>query len=114
MRFAVQFDSRLERKLRHLPLDVAVAETNRQLGREAARLGIYRPSYACVRLHVGWERIRRAKRDAALEVAALLAFTRAVVPTLEGIEREYARAVERRLGRPRRRKDVGPGRPRPP
>lgn len=111
VRFAVRFDARLERKLRRLPLNVAVAEANRQLGREAGRLGIYRPSYACVRLHVARERIRRARRNAALEVAALLAFTRAVVPTLEGIEREYARAVDRRLGWPRR---PMPAHPRPP
>src|SRR5262245_31531622 len=100
MRFAAAFDHRLERRLRRLPLDVPVAETARRLGGGACGLGIRRSSYSCIRLHVARERLRRAERDAALEVAALLAFTRAVVPTLEGIEREYARAVERRVRPP--------------
>jgi len=96
MRFAARVDVRLLRMLRSACFDVPVAETFRELGREADRLGLTRPSYAAVRLHVEEERQRRAERDAALEVAALLAFTRAVVPTLDGIEREYARSVQRR------------------
>ena len=81
-------------------LDVPVAETARRLGTEAARLGVCRPSYACIRRYVADERLRRAERDAALEVAALLALSRLVVPTPEGIEREYHQAVRRRLVNP--------------
>jgi hypothetical protein len=98
MRFAARFDPALARKLRIMRLDAPVAEIARRLGSEATRLGLHRPSYACVRQHVAEERLRRAERDAALEVAALLTFTRAVVPTPEGIEDEYRRAVRRRLG----------------
>jgi hypothetical protein len=96
MRFAAPVDVRLLRMLRRACLDVPVAETFRELGREAERLGLTRPSYAAVRLYVEEERQRRAERDAAFEVAALLAFTRAVLPTLDGVEREYVRAVQRR------------------
>ena len=97
MRFAAAFETALVRKLRNMPLDAPVAELARRLGSEATRLGLHRPSYACIRQYVGEERLRRAERDAALEVAALLAFTRAVVPTPEGIEHEYRQTVRRRL-----------------
>jgi len=97
MRFAPRVDERLLRKLRRLDLDCPVAETCRGLGEHADRLGVTRPSYACVRLHVACERVRRAERNAALQVAADLAFTRHVVPTLEGIERAYHQEVTRRL-----------------
>ena len=97
MRFAVQLGPDLTRKLRNIRFDRPVAEIWRELGREASRLGVYRPSYALVRLQVEAERIRRAQRDAAIEVAASLAFTRSVQLSPEGIEREFARAVGRRL-----------------
>jgi hypothetical protein len=99
VRFAAAFDPRLGRVLRRLPLDVPVGETCRQLGRAAEGLGVVRPAYATVRLHVAAERKRRAERNAALEVGALLAFTRSVVPTSEGIASEYRRQVRRRSPR---------------
>jgi hypothetical protein len=102
MRFAAPFDPRLARVLRRLPLDVATAETCRRLGRAAEGFGLARPGYASVRVHVAAERLRRAERDAALEVGARVAFTRSVVPTADGVEAEYRRAVGRRLERPRR------------
>ena len=97
MRFAAAFESALARKLRNMQLDAPVAELARRLGSEATRLGLHRPSYACIRQYVAEERLRRAERDAALEVAALLAFTRAVALTPEGVEDEYRRVVRRRL-----------------
>ena len=97
MRFAARVDPRVIRRLKHVSLDRSVAATARELGAYAESIGATRPSYACLRLHIEAERERRAERDAALEVAAALAFTRRVVPTLEGVEGEYRRAVERRL-----------------
>ena len=102
MRFAAPFDPRLARVLRRLPLEVATAETCCRLGRAAEGFGLARPGYASVRVHVAAERLRRAERDAALEMGARVAFTRAVVPTADGVEAEYGRSVGRRLERPRR------------
>ena len=100
MQFAATFDPALLRALRRMPLDVPVAEVCREVGREANRLGVARPSYACIRLHVADERLRRAERDARLEIGARLALTRSVPLTLDGIEREVERAVRRRVRRP--------------
>jgi hypothetical protein len=99
MRFAARVDRRLTRRLRRIPLDRPIAETARELASYAESLGLTRPSYACLRLHIANERLRRAERDAALEVAAALAFTRSVVPTVEGIAADYRRTVDRRLRR---------------
>ena len=100
MQFAATLDPALLRALRRVPLDVPVADTWRELGREADRLGVARPSYACIRLHVADERLRRAERDAGLDIAARLALTRSVPLTPDGIEREVERAVRRRVRRP--------------
>ncbi len=101
MRFAAPFDPKLARVLRRLPLDVPVAQTCRELGRAAGGMGLSRPCYATVRLYVAAERIRRAERDAALDVGVRLAFTRSVTPTIDGIASEYRRQVRSRLARPR-------------
>lgn|GEM_PF-3165293 len=100
VRFAAEFDPRLGRVLRRLSLEAPVAEVCRQLGHVADGLELARPAYSTVRLHVEAERIRRAERDAALEVGARLAFTRSVVPTTSGIAAEYRREVRRRVCRP--------------
>jgi len=99
MRFAVRLDHRLEQRLRRVPLDRPLAETARELRSYAASIGIVAPSYTSFRRHIAAERERRAERDAALEVAAALTFSRAVVPTPEGIAAEYDRKVARKLGR---------------
>jgi hypothetical protein len=95
MRFAATFDPRLARVLRRLPLDVPVAATCRDLGRAAAGLDLERPTYACVRLHVAHERLRRAERRAALEVGATLALTRSLAPSVDAVAAEYRRRVRR-------------------
>lgn len=97
MRFASRLDDRLLWRLRLLDMDCPVAETCRALGAHADALGLMRPSYACVRLHVARERVRRAERDAALRVAAELAFTRHIAPTPEAITAAYRRERSRRL-----------------
>ena len=97
MQFAAPFDPRLSRVLRRLSLDVSVAQTWRELARAADGLGLLRPSYASVRVYVAAERLRRAERAAALDVEARLAFTRSVVPTMEGVAAEYRRQVQQRL-----------------
>ena len=86
------------RCLRRLTLDRPVAETARELGAYATYLAIPRPSYWCLRRHIAGEVVRRAERDAALETAVALSFSRSVVPTTEGVASHYRRGVERRLG----------------
>jgi len=98
MRFAAKMDPRLRRCLRRLRLDRPAAETAREVGAYASFLGILRPSYGCLRRHIADEVVRRAERDAALETAAALSFTRIVVPTTEGVAHHYRKGVERRLG----------------
>ena len=100
LRFAASFDPRLARVLRRLPLDVPVAATCRDLGRAATGFGLERPTYACVRLHVADERLRRAEQRAALEVAAALAFTRSIAPNVDAVAAEYRDRVRRRLAAP--------------
>jgi hypothetical protein len=96
--FAAPFDPRLARVLRRLPLDVPLAATWRDIGRAAAGLELERPSYACVRLHVADERLRRAERRAGVEVAATLAFTRSIAPNVDAVAAEYHDRVRRRYG----------------
>jgi hypothetical protein len=97
VRFAASFDPRLARVLRRLPLDVPIAATWRDLGRAAAGLELERPSYACVRLHVADERLRRAERRATVEVAATLAFTRSIAPNVDAVAAQYHDRVQRHL-----------------
>jgi hypothetical protein len=100
MRFAASFDPRLMRVLRRLPLGVPVAATCRDLGGAAAGIGLERPTYACVRLHVARERARRAERGAALEMAASLAFTHSIAPYVDAVAAEHCRRLRRLLARP--------------
>lgn len=74
-----------------------MAATARELGAYASSIGVPRPGYGCFRQHILNEKIRRAERDAALQTAAELAFTRSIVPTPEGVEAAYAEQVRRRL-----------------
>jgi len=80
-----------------MPVDGSFAEITRELGRRAEALGLNRPGYHAVRLHVARERVRRAERDAALEVAATVALTRIIALEPAAIARAYDEAVERRL-----------------
>lgn len=91
-------DPRLARVLRRLPLDVPVAAIWRDIGRAAAGLELERPSYACLRLHVAEERLRRAERRATVEVAATLAFTRSIAPNVDAVAAQYHDRVQRRVG----------------
>jgi hypothetical protein len=96
MRFAARIDRRLEEELCRLDVRRPVAETWRDLGVAANRLGACRPSYAAVRLVVLAERRRRAERNAAVEVVAWV-LTRRIPPTADQIDRAYDRALRRRL-----------------
>jgi hypothetical protein len=96
MRFAARIDRRLEHELGRLDVRRPVAETWRELGAAATRLGICRPSYAAVRILVLRERRRRAERDATVELVAWV-LTRRIPPTADQIDRAYDRALRRRL-----------------
>ncbi len=97
MRFAARMDARLTAYLRRMSLDRSIAASARELGSYASAIGVPRPGYGCMRRHIALEKIRRAERDATLQTAAALAFSRSVVPTLEGIEAAYSRRLDRRL-----------------
>lgn len=96
MRFAARVDGRLEWELSRLDVRRPIAETWRDLGAAADRLGLRRPGYAAVRVVVHRERRRRAERDAALEVVAW-ALTQRLPPTVDQIDWAYERALRRRL-----------------
>lgn len=97
VRFAAAMDARLTALLRRIPLDRPLAAVARELGDYATSIGVPRPGYGCLRRHIMDEKLRRAERDAALQTAAELAFTRSIVPTPEGIEAAYSEHVRRRV-----------------
>lgn len=97
MRFTARLDPRLASVVRSVDVGRPVAETWRDLGRAAAELEIWRPGYAAVRGYVTEERLRRAQRAAAFEVAAWILLSR-LPRTPDEVERAFEHALRKRLG----------------
>jgi hypothetical protein len=102
MEFSPRVEERLALALRSLSADQPIAETWRELGEIADRLGVPRPGYTTARRLVRHERKRRADVTARLEGAIDLYTTHSAAVATGGLAVAVDHARRAREARPRR------------